>query len=119
MLDKAFVEVFAAEWVAAWNSHNLEAILSHYTNDFEMTSPVIIQVMGEPSGKLKGKENVGAYWAKALERLPDLHFDLITILWGVDTITLYYTGHRGFSAEVFFLDENRMVYKSIAHYAAL
>jgi len=48
---------------------------------------------------------------------PDLHFELTTILWGVDTITLYYKGHRGFSAEVFFLDENRMVFKSFAHYA--
>ena len=84
---------------------------------FEVTSPVIIQVMGDPSGRLKGKQNVGAYWAKGLERIPDLHFELTTILWGVDTITLYYKGHRGFSAEVFFLDENRMVFKSFAHYA--
>jgi len=119
MLERAFVEQFAAEWVAAWNSHDLEAILSHYTDDFEMTSPVITQITGEPSGKLKGKQHVGAYWSKALQRIPDLHFDLITILWGVDTITLYYTGHRGFSAEVFFLDESGMVFKSVAHYATL
>src|SRR5687767_7837435 len=104
MIDKAFAEKFAAEWIAAWNSHDLESVLVHYTDDFEMTSPVIIQVMGEASGKLKGKQVVGNYWAKAMERMPDLHFDLISILVGVDSITLYYKSHRGFSAEVLFFD---------------
>jgi hypothetical protein len=117
MIDKAFAEKFAAEWISAWNDHNLEAVLSHYTEDFEMTSPVIIQVMGEASGKLKGKDAVGGYWAKAMERLPNLHFELESILVGIDTITLYYKGHRGFSAEVFFFDETAMVFKSFAHYA--
>jgi ketosteroid isomerase-like protein len=117
MLDKDFAEKFAAEWVAAWNSHELEAVLSHYTDDFEMSSPVIIQVMGEASGKLKGKEVVGGYWAKALERLPNLHFELQDILLGVDTLTLYYKGHRGMSAELFFFNDEGMVYKSCAHYS--
>jgi ketosteroid isomerase-like protein len=119
MLEKDFAEKFAAEWIAAWNSHNLEAVLSHYTDDFEMTSPVITQITGEASGKLKGKEAVGAYWATALERLPDLHFDLANILVGVDSITLYYKGHRGFSAELLFFDETGMVFKAFAHYALL
>jgi hypothetical protein len=117
MLDKDFSEQFAAEWIAAWNSHDLEAVLSHYTDDFEMSSPVIIQVMGEASGKLKGKETVGTYWAKALGLLPNLHFDLTSILVGVDSITLYYKGHRGFSAEVLFFNEAGKVYKAFAHYA--
>lgn len=117
MIEKDFAERFAEEWISAWNNHDLEAVLSHYTDDFEMSSPVIIQVVGEASGKLKGKDNVAAYWAKALERLPNLHFDLKTILVGVDSITLYYQGHRGMSAEVFFFDENHLVYKAFAHYS--
>jgi len=39
MLSKAFADHFAAEWIAAWNSHDLERILSHYTDNFEMSSP--------------------------------------------------------------------------------
>ena len=27
---------FAAEWIEAWNAHDLDRILSHYTDDFEM-----------------------------------------------------------------------------------
>src|ERR1700723_3107179 len=28
-----------AEWIAAWNAHDLPRILSHYADDFEMSSP--------------------------------------------------------------------------------
>ena len=64
----------------AWNSHDLDRIMSHYADDFQMTSPFIVTMMNEPTGTIKGKENVRAYWFKALERLPDLHFDLIEAL---------------------------------------
>jgi hypothetical protein len=56
MLNKTFAERFAAEWIAAWNSHDLDRVLSHYADDFEMSSPYIAELAGEPSGKLKGKE---------------------------------------------------------------
>ncbi len=117
MLDQSFADNFAADWIDSWNSHDLDRILSHYTNDFEMVSPVIIQIAGEPSGTLKGKDQVGAYWTKALQLIPDLRFELVTTLIGVNSITLYYRGHRGFSAEVFHFNSDKKVYKSYAHYA--
>jgi hypothetical protein len=61
---------FAQEWIAAWNSHDLEEILSHYTDDFEMSSPLIVQLMGEASGTLRWKPAVRVYWSKALARCP-------------------------------------------------
>lgn len=116
MLDKAFADHFAADWIASWNSHDLDRILSHYTDDFEMTSPVIIKVVGEPSGTLKGKKDVGAYWAKALQLVPELHFELVTTLVGVDSIILYYKGARGLSVEVFHFNQDGKVTKAYAHY---
>jgi ketosteroid isomerase-like protein len=65
MMQKGFAERFAKEWVAAWNSHDLERVRGHYEDDFEMSSPIIVTLMGEASGKLKGKPAVGAYWAYA------------------------------------------------------
>lgn len=116
MLDKTFADRFAADWIDAWNTHDLDRILSHYTDDFEMSSPVIIQLAGVPSGTLPGKEKVGAYWAKALQRSPDLHFELITTLVGISSITLYYKGVRGLSAEVFHFNLEGKVTKAYAHY---
>ncbi|MCI0348298.1 MAG: nuclear transport factor 2 family protein [Acidobacteriales bacterium] len=92
MIEKGFAERFASDWVAAWNSHDLDRILAHYKDDFEMSSP-LIALVGQASGRLRGKAAVGAYWAKALQRIQNLHFELVTALAGVDSVTLYYKGH--------------------------
>jgi ketosteroid isomerase-like protein len=118
MIDKAFARHFAEVWIAAWNSHDLQRILAHYAEDFEMTSPRIIDIAGEPSGRLRGKEAVGAYWAKALQRLPDLRFELVSTLVGVSSITLYYRSAGGnLAAEVFHFGADRKVTRASAHYA--
>jgi hypothetical protein len=119
MLTKDFADTFAREWIEAWNSRDLDRILAHYTDDFEMSSPVIMQVAGEPSGRLRGKDAVGAYWAKALAANPQLHFELITALFGINSIVIYYRGARGLAAELFEFDENRLVRRSAAHYAEM
>jgi hypothetical protein len=117
-LDSAWAKHFAAEWIDAWNSHDLERILSHYSDDFEMTSPLIIQRIGEPSGTLKGKVAVGAYWQIGLTATPPLKFELINSLIGVDSITLYYRRHSGkLAAEVMIFNQDKLVIKGIAHYA--
>jgi len=118
MIDKKFAEHFARDWIDSWNSHDLDRILAHYSEQFEMSSPVIIQIAGEPSGTLKGKDAVGAYWAKALSLIPDLRFELVTTLIGVNSITLYYKGPRGLSAEVFHFAPDKKVLRAYAHYAA-
>lgn len=116
MIDKIFADHFAADWIDSWNQHDLVRVLSHYADDFEMTSPVIVKIAGEASGTLKGKEAVGAYWAKALQLIPDLHFKLVATLIGVNSITLYYHGARGPSAEVFHFNQQGKVTKAYAHY---
>lgn len=114
-IDQA--QQFARAWEDAWNSHDLDRILSHYADDFQMTSPFIVTVMNEPTGTLKGKEKVRVYWAQALERLPDLHFDLIEVLASVDSITIYYHAVLGKrAAEVLFFDDNGKVRRAVAHY---
>jgi hypothetical protein len=117
-MDKAFAEHFAADWIASWNAHDLERVMSHYDDDFEMSSPVIVQVTGEPSGMLRGKAAIGAYWEKALGLIPDLQFELVSVLAGVNSITIYYKGARGrLAAEVFHFGPDNRVVRAFAHYA--
>lgn len=116
MIDKTFADHFAADWIDSWNQRDLVRVLSHYADDFEMSSPVIIKVAGEPSGSLKGKEAVGAYWAKALQLVPNLRFELIATLVGVNSVTLYYKGVSGPAAEVFHFDQAGKVTRAYAHY---
>lgn len=117
MLDEKFARAFAKEWIEAWNSHDLERVLAHYADDFEMQSPLISTIVGERSGRLKGKEAVREYWVKGLQLLPDLHFELVRILVGVEGITLTYRGHRGLVAEVFQFSQGGKVIRASAHYA--
>lgn len=95
MIDEKFARDFAAEWIDAWTAHDLNRVLVHYADDFEVRSPLIVTIAGEPSGRLKGKAAVRAYWRKGLQLLPDLHFELVSILAGVEGFTLMYRGHRG------------------------
>ena len=37
---------FAQEWVAAWNSHDLERILLHFGEDAELTSRLMKEMAG-------------------------------------------------------------------------
>lgn len=55
-MDKDRAEKFAEEWITAWNNHDLQRILSHYEEDFEMSSPTIIKITGESSGTLQGQK---------------------------------------------------------------
>ena len=46
---------FSEEWIPAWSSHDLNQLLSHYDDEFEILSLAIVKLTGEPSGVLKGK----------------------------------------------------------------
>lgn len=116
-MDHDFAHRFAAEWIAAWNAHDLERVLGHYADDFEMSSPLIVQVAGEPSGTLKGKAAVGAYWRRALDLMPGLRFELLTVLVGIGSIVLHYRSARGLSAEVLHFGPDGKVTRAYAHYA--
>ena len=108
-MEKGFAERFSKEWVAAWNSHDLERILAHYEDDFEMSSPIITTLVGERSGKLRG--------TKAFQSIPNLRFELLAALDGVNSITVYYRGHRGLAAEVLHFSASGKVREAFAHYA--
>ncbi len=116
MISRAFGEEFSKEWIDAWNSHDLVRILSHYSEDFTMSSPYIAQIAGVASGTLTGKAAVRSYWAAALERMPTLKFELVQTLVGVDSVTIYYRGVRGMAAEVFFFGHDHLVIRAAAHY---
>jgi hypothetical protein len=76
--------------VDAWNAHDLERVLAHYADDFEMTSPLIVERMGMTSGSLKGKGAIRLYWGQGLAAAPQLHFELLNVMVGVRAIAIVY-----------------------------
>lgn len=118
-MNKEFANHFASEWLQAWNAHDLDRVLSHYSDDFEMFSPVIVQVMGNKDAHLQGKQAVGTYWAKALAMFPNLQFSHICTMTGVDSVIIHYLGATGKRvAEVFQFNSQGLVIRAHAHYEA-
>lgn len=110
-------EKFAKDWIDSWNSHDMEIILEHYSEDVEITTPMIRIATGADADTLKGKPAVKAYWEKALAKLPDLQFELIDITKGVNSVALYYKSVMNKKTiEVMFFNEDGKVNKIVAHY---
>ena len=85
----------AAEWIAAWNSHDLDQVLRLYTEDAEMTSRYIVNLGFDASGTLRGKDRLRTYWAKALTLRPDLHFTLLEAFVSPDSVAVLYRNDLG------------------------
>jgi ketosteroid isomerase-like protein len=113
-----FARNFADEWINAFNAHDLELVLSHYTEDFSIKTPVAARLLDAENGVVAGKEQVRAYWRYALAQMPDLHFELLDILIGTDGLTLYYvnTGSGKKTAEVMTFNDQGLVYRVAAYY---
>jgi len=80
------------QWIAAWNSRDLERVLALYADDSEMTSDRIPALGFDASGTLRGKDNLRAYWGKALQLL---HFTLIDLFISPDSVIVVYDNERG------------------------
>ena len=117
MMTNDAANAFAHEWVSAWNAHDLERILSHWADDCVFVSARVTQIMGDPSGTVRGKAALRAYWKRGLEVLPDLHFELHTIFVGFDSVVLGYRNQRGQEcAEMVRLGPNGLAIEGAAHY---
>lgn len=108
---------FTSEWLEAWNAHDIDRILNHYSDEFEMSSPVIARLTGISEGCIKGKQDVRRYWVKALAKYPSLAFVHVCTLIGVDSLVIHYVGAANRKvAEVFHFNREGLVSRSHAYY---
>jgi predicted ester cyclase len=115
-LQGSFAREFAQEWVEAWNGHDLDRILAHYDDEVRLVSPVALRLLN--NGVVQGKAALREYFGRGLAAFPNLHFDLIDVLWGVETIVLYYanTVRGNKTAEVMQLSPTGRVLRVWANY---
>jgi uncharacterized protein (TIGR02246 family) len=93
--DAAHLAALGRQWIAAWNSHDLERVLALYAEDAEMTSDRIPAFGFDASGTLRGKDSLRSYWRKALALRPDLRFELIDTYVSPDSLVVFYQNERG------------------------
>lgn len=117
-LQPSFVQTFAHEWIAAWNSHDIDRILAHYAPDAVLTSPVAQRIL-QGDGNVRGIEALRAYFTRGLQAYPNLRFELIDFLAGIETIVLYYRNqlNGGKTAEAMLLNPQGKVARVWANYS--
>jgi ketosteroid isomerase-like protein len=116
VITPTFARAFAVEWIAAWNSGDLERIFSHYADDFEMRSPLIAERGFSPTGTLRGKDAIRPYWGAGLAgAVPPIRFELVDAYAGVGTIAIHYRSvGRKYVVEVIELDDERRAIRGSA-----
>ncbi len=118
MIEESFANQFAHEWITAWNAHDIDAIMAHYSDDLSFQSPVIIRVNNDPSGTITSKMALKEYFVRALGLYPDLRFELYKVLVSINSVVLYYkTINDMVTAEYMELNEQGKVIAVRAHYA--
>jgi ketosteroid isomerase-like protein len=86
---------YAEGWIAEWNRRDLAAILGHYRDDVVLRSPRAATVVPASGGVIRGKAALEQYWTVALAAVPDLHFTLLDVYEGVDTVVISYVNQAG------------------------
>ena len=117
MLTEDNARNLASHWIRAWNAHDLDEIMSHYGEDVVLVSPVAARILNDPSGAVKGKEALRAYFKRGLDVYPNLKFDLIDVIWGVSTVILYYKNQKGGKTGEFMeIDSKSKIVRVVANY---
>jgi hypothetical protein len=101
----------------SWNARDLPGLAALYAEDCEVNSPLVVTMMGEPSGLLRGKERILGYWRNLFGRTGPFHCELFGVFRGVGSNVIHYRSCLGKNAmEVMFLDTAGLIYRSFTHF---
>jgi len=113
-MDAQQTEGFATGWIQAWNQRDLEAVLSHYTEDVEFQSPLVVKLLGESSGTVRGKQNLREYFRKALAAFPgDIELELLGVYQGIDSLLVHFQAKGRKAVEVMELNEEGKIRRAM------
>lgn len=108
----------AEQWINAWNHHALEKILAHYTEDIRFVSPLVTKLMGYSHGRIQGKTALREYFTKGLTMYPNLKFDLLQTLTGMNSLVICYRTNKGaLVAEFMTLNGKGLISQVSVHYS--
>lgn len=80
----------AHAWFEAFNSHNLEKLLSLYDDEAEHFSPKLKIRHPQTNGLVTGKNALRTWWQDAFDRLPTLHYKVTSLTANSDRVFMEY-----------------------------
>ncbi len=69
----------AERWIAAFNTKDLDGLLSLYHDNAQHFSPKLKVRKPETKGLIQGKPSMRAWWQDAFDRLPSLQYQLVRL----------------------------------------
>jgi hypothetical protein len=85
----------ADTWLAAWNAHDLDAIIACYSEDVDFAAPTVIKRWGREDGRLQGRAELRRHFELGLELAPGLTFTEEAFLPGPAGYALLYRRENG------------------------
>jgi hypothetical protein len=108
----------ARNWCEAWNQRNLDAIMDHYADDIEFSSPTVVKRWGIADGWLRGKGKLRDNFSIGVTA-PELHFELLDVLLGVNSMCVIYRRESGaLVTDLVEFDEQGKARRVVACYAS-
>jgi len=84
------LQSIAFKWFDAFNSHQLEQLLSLYDDEARHFSPKLKIRKPETNGFVEGKQALREWWQDAFERLPSLHYKVTSLTANDDRVFMEY-----------------------------
>lgn len=118
MLNPTQAKDIVARWLQAASSHDVDQIVSFYAADAELESPVVIQLLNEPSGRIKGQAALHDYFSKGLAAYPHMSMHLIDAAVGIGSVTVWYANHKGTRTSAYLeIDAAGKIRRNVTHYS--
>jgi ketosteroid isomerase-like protein len=83
----------ALRWFAAFNTHDLEALLLLYADDARHYSPKLKVRQPETNGLISGKPSLRAWWRDAFDRLRTLRYEVVKLTADDEQVFMEYIRH--------------------------
>ena len=84
------LQSIAFRWFEAFNTKQLDKLLSLYDEEAQHFSPKLKMHQPETKGLVVGKDAMRAWWQDAFDRLPGLHYKVTSLTANTDRIFMEY-----------------------------
>jgi limonene-1,2-epoxide hydrolase len=110
----------ATKWFEAFNTHDLEKLLSLYHQTAKHYSPKLKIRLPETQGLIRGKDALRHWWQDAFDRIPSLNYEVIKLTADEQQVFMEYIRHADgdedlMVGEVLEIENGLIVFSRVYH----
>ncbi|HEY1405803.1 MAG TPA: nuclear transport factor 2 family protein [Spirochaetota bacterium] len=124
MVTQERSEAFIKSWTGAWNNRDIEAVMSHFSDDIENSTPLVRSLLGIESGTINGAKTVSTFWKQIMDTYPEMSIRAIKCWYGIGLLSVHWevitakaNGKTKDGNDTFFFNKDHKVYKVVTTHA--